>query len=269
MAAKTIGIISIKGGVGKTSTVSALAASLAQNFGKKVLAVDANFSAPNLGLHFGILDPEITLHHVLSGKADIGEAVYETPHGFHFIPGTLFPKKVNPLKLAEKLKSLKRYYDIILIDSSPTLNNEILATMMASDELFVVTTPDHVTLSTTLNAVRLAKQRKTPIKGIILNRVYNKDFELKIEDIEAAANCNVVAVLPHDVDVLRALSETTPSTLYHNNEIAKEYRELAGALIGETYLEKGFSNKFKTFFGNLFGKSSKQDINRKLLISEL
>ena len=42
---KTIGIVSIKGGVGKSSSVSALGASLANDFNKKVLIVDANFSS--------------------------------------------------------------------------------------------------------------------------------------------------------------------------------------------------------------------------------
>lgn len=269
MTAKTIGIISIKGGVGKTSTVSALAASLARNFGKKVLAVDANFSAPNLGLHLGAINPEVTLHHVLSNKADIKESVYETEYGFHFIPGAIIHKEVNPLKLASKLKPLKKYYDVILIDSSPTLNEEILATMMASDELYVVTTPDYVTLSTTLRAIRLAKERKTPIKGIILNRVYDKDFELSIEDIENASDSNVVAVLPHDVDVLRALSESTPLTLYNESKAANEYNRLAGALVKEHFTEKKWTEKIKAYLRSIFGKTPKQEINRTLLIEEL
>jgi|SRR3989338_909899 len=268
MTAKTIGIISIKGGVGKTSTVSALAASLAKNFSKKVLAVDANFSAPNLGLHLGIGSPSITLHHVLSNKANIIDSVYETEYGFHIIPGAIIHKEVNPLKLAEKLRPIKKYYDIILIDSSPTLNEEILATMMASDELYVVTTPDHVTLSATLRAIRLAKEKKTPIKGIILNRVYNEDFELNIEDIEAVSDSNVVAVLPHDVDILRALSQNIPLSIYNESEAAKEYNKLAGALVGEVYMENNWINKLKFGFRKLFGKSSKQDINRALLIQE-
>jgi len=62
---KIIGVISLKGGVGKTTTVANLGASLAKDFNKKVLVVDANFSAPNLGLHLGLVDPKTTIHDVL------------------------------------------------------------------------------------------------------------------------------------------------------------------------------------------------------------
>ena len=54
----TIGVISIKGGVGKTTAVSNLGTVMANTFGKKVLLVDANFSAPNLGLHLGVVNPK-------------------------------------------------------------------------------------------------------------------------------------------------------------------------------------------------------------------
>ncbi|MBU2052817.1 MAG: AAA family ATPase, partial [Nanoarchaeota archaeon] len=42
---KTIGIISLKGGVGKTSIVVALGSAIA-DFGKSVLLIDGNLSAP-------------------------------------------------------------------------------------------------------------------------------------------------------------------------------------------------------------------------------
>ncbi len=183
-----IGIISIKGGVGKTSSVCALGAALANDFQQRVLLIDANFSAPNLALHVGIVDPEKTLHDIFRNKSNPEKAIYETEYGFHLMPGALISKKVEPFLLKSYIKELKDNYDFILIDSSPTLNEEILATMVASDELFVVSTPDHVTLSTTLRAIKLAKQKNIPITGIILNKVYNKNFELNVGDIEDASD---------------------------------------------------------------------------------
>lgn len=264
---KIIGIISIKGGVGKTTTVSNLGAVLANQFGKKVLLVDANFSAPNLGLHLGIVKPQVTLHDVLSGKVNTVDAIYNHEYGFHIIPASLSPKRVDPLKLKEKIKALRSYYDIILIDSSPNLNEEMLATIAASDELLVVTTPDYPTLSSTLNAVKIAKQKKTPITGLILNKVRNKKFELTLNDIEYAAETPVVAVLNDHVSVLEALQCTKPITMHdEKHSISIEYSKLAAALIGEKYKEKGIFSKIGRLFS---GEVPKQEVNREIMIQNM
>lgn len=232
---KSIGILSLKGGVGKTSVAVSLGDALA-SFGKKVLLVDGNFSAPNLGLHLNIIDPEVTLHDVLNRTSSINDSISNLEN-FDVIPSKIFTNmKINPFDLRDKLKSLKKKYDIILIDSSPNLNEATLAVMLASDEIFIITTPDCPTLSTTLKAVKLAKQRGIPISGLILNKVYNKGFEISLDDIEKIIELPVLAVIPHDLNFSRALSEFTPLPSFKPNSRASiEYKKLAGALIGERY----------------------------------
>ena len=61
-----LAFVSIKGGVGKTTLALETASSLANDFDKKVLLVDANFSAPNLGLYLDLTN-EVTLHDALLG----------------------------------------------------------------------------------------------------------------------------------------------------------------------------------------------------------
>ena len=263
---KIIGIISLKGGVGKTSSVANLGAVLASEFGKKVLIIDANFSTPNLGLHFGLVEPGATIHDILLDKVDVNEAIYEHESGFHFIPGAYISRKVKPFKLKQKIDYLKDYYDMILIDSSPNLNEEVLATMIASDELLVVTSPDYPTLSTTLRAVRLAKQKRTPITGLILNRVRNKKFELQIEDIEEAAGVPVLSVLPEDIRVQEAIANTTPVALYKPKANASvEYKKLAACLIGEKYEDPRLLYRLKSMFKK---DITKDNINRLLAENE-
>ncbi|MDA3836507.1 MAG: AAA family ATPase [Nanoarchaeota archaeon] len=256
---KVIGVISLKGGVGKTSSVVALGASLA-NLGKKVLLVDGNFSAPNLGLHLDIIEPEKTLHHVMAGEANVQDAIHEVMD-FHVIPSSVFHNyNIDPLKLKNKLRSLRNQYDIILIDSSPAMNDETLSVILASDELLVVTTPDYSTLSMTLKSVNLAKKKGTQITGLILNKVHNKNFELSLGDVEKTSDVPVMAVIPHDVNVMKSQAHFTPSVYMRpRSSSSREYRKLAAMLIGERYTEP-FS------FGDLLTRISvpRQEINREI-----
>lgn len=261
---KSIGILSIKGGVGKTTTTVSLGAALAQQ-GKNVLLVDGNFSAPNLALHLGIINPKYSLLDVLQDKANALGAIQETDYGFDIIGGKINTKKIfypHYLKLKEKIQHLKYHYDIILIDSSPSLDHETLAAMIASDKLLIVTTPDHATLSCTIHAVKVAKQKKVPIAGIIINRVYGKKFELSPEQIEEMTGVSVLAVIPHELNIPKALSELKPSTFEsRETDAVVEYKKLAAFLIGENYKDKRFKTKIKKFFSR---KVSKQEVNRQI-----
>lgn len=242
----TIGVISLKGGVGKTTVVSNLAAALAHDYNRQVLLVDANFSTPHCGLHVGLINPEKTIHNVLRDEISPFQALYAHEAGFHIMPGSLSPKEVSPGKLAQKIAPLRSFYDVILLDSSPALNGEMLATMNASDVLLVVSSLDYPTLSATLHAIKIARQKKTPIIGLVINKARNKKFELSIADIEKTAGIPVIAVIPEDVKVLEALSATTPVSLYapkRSPSIA--YRRLAGLLVGEEFKDPRFSAQFR------------------------
>lgn len=231
---KIFGVIALKGGVGKTTVVSNLGASLARDYGKKVLMIDANFSTPHLGLHLGILAPKYTLHHVLNNEHSIFEAIYQHELGFHIIPGKLAPFETGYLGLRDKLGELRDIYDVILIDSSPSLNEEMYATMAASDELLVVSSPDYPTLSSTIHAISVASQKDANIRGIVINKAYRKKFELKKKDIEEASGAKILSVVPENVKVLSALSRMKPVVVnFPRQNVSVEYKKLAGNLIGE------------------------------------
>jgi len=262
---KTIGVISLKGGVGKTTVVSALGGAFAR-LGKKVLLVDGNLSSPNLGLHFNIVNPEKTLHDVLNRNVGVREAITSLNScNIDLLPASLFNKiEVEPLKLKDHLRNIKRSYDIVLIDSSPALNDETLGVMLASDEILVVTTPDHPTMSASIKATKLAMQRGTPILGLIVNKVHNKDFELSLKDIEETLEIPVMAVVPYDTNVLKSLFLMEPYTIYRkSSEGSNEFMKLAAVLVGEKYKPKGILNFFKSL------NPSKQEVNREIFYTRV
>lgn len=256
---KTIGVIAIKGGVGKTTISAALAADLVNHYQKKVLLIDANYSAPNLGIHMDILEPDKTIHHVLDKKIQMKSAVHER-FGVDVVPGEyVYNKNLPLLKLKDKIKTVKEDYDFVVIDSSPSLNDEILSTMLAADALFVVTTPDYPTLSCTLKAAKLAKQRGRPIAGLIINKIRDPKYELNIKELEDSTDIPVVAKIPDDKNATRALFTRIPLTVYKKNSpFSREINCLNAALT---------KNKEKrTFFQSLMPFDFRRErINRELL----
>ena len=229
-------------------------------FGKKVLLVDGNFSAPNLGLHLNVIEPDATIHDVLTGNANPKDSIHNLDDfDFDIIPASIYSKKkINPLKLKEKMKTLKRRYDVTLIDSSPSLDEETAGVMLASDDILLITTPDHPTISNTLKAIKLAKKKGVNIVGLIINKAYNKNFEIPLEDIEDTAEVPVLAVIPHDVNNLKALSQFKPSTSHKpKSKGSSEYMKLGAALVGEKYDPVNLREMF-----NIIPK--KQHINREI-----
>ncbi|MCH7850418.1 MAG: AAA family ATPase [Nanoarchaeota archaeon] len=243
---KIFGVVALKGGVGKTTVCANLGTALAIEFDKKVLIIDANFSTPHLGLHVGIVNPEHSLHKIIEDEYSVFEGIYEHALGFHIIPGMLAPEGLDYNKLKEKIEPLKEYYDYILVDSSPSLNQEMAATMSASDEVLVVSSPDYPTLSSTLHAIKIAKEQGTDIRGIILNKVRKKRFELNPKDISEASDVKVLASIPDEIKVQAALAKMIPIVSFSpTNEVSHIYKKLAADLIGEKYRRSLFGRKKK------------------------
>jgi MinD-like ATPase involved in chromosome partitioning or flagellar assembly len=259
---RVIGVVSVKGGVGKTTTAVNLATTLANDFNKKVLLVDANYYAPNLNFHLGILDPINTLNDVFQKKIKIFDAVYKHNLNFHFIASSLISRKIDPMKLRNQIKTIRSFYEIVILDSSPSLNDEMLSVMLSSDELLVVTTPDYATLSTTLKAVRVAKQKNIHINGLILNKVRNNKCELSLDEIEKATGVHVLGMLPDEAKTIEAQHSLTPISQYlPNSQMSIEYKKLAATLINEEFEDKRFFSNLKSAFSK---RIDKHDINRQL-----
>lgn len=256
---KVIGIIAIKGGVGKTTIASSLAADLVNHYGKKVLLVDGNYSAPNLGIHMDLVNPDKTIHDVLAGKVRMQTAA-KNKFGVDVVAGShIYHGSINPLKLKDKINRIKENYDFVILDSSPSLNEEVLSVMLASDNLLVVTTPDYPTLIGSLRAAILAKQRGKPISGIILNKIRDPKYELTLEEIEGATEIPVVARIPDDKSTMRALFTKIPVSIYNKrSDFSREISKLSAALTNH--------KEEKSFWRSLFGMDlRREEVNRELL----
>jgi len=254
-----ISFVSLKGGVGKTTLALETASSLANDFDKRVLLVDANFSAPNIGLYLDMTH-ETSLHDALLGVG-LHNAIYEA-HGFDVVPAAMnYKEDIDALKLKSVLSKVRNRYDYIIIDSSPHYS-EMLPVIAASDKIFVVTSPDNVNLMTSLKAAVMARQRNTPVEGVIVNRIRDPKHEMDLEHVEKVMKMPVVAKIHDHKGILGAMFNKTPLNVYDSeNIISKEIRKFASALVGSPEEPVGFFQRLLPF-RNLFHK---EVVNRELL----
>lgn len=245
-----IGVISAKGGVGKTTTVTNLGIALVRDFGKKVLVIDGNITTPTLGLQLGILSQERNVDDVLEGKESFYQATYIHPSGLHVVPASLSLKHPypEPEKLREKLLEVRDKYDFILIDGAAGIGREVIATIEASDSVLVVTNPEVTSVVAAIKAIKISKSLNIHVIGIVLNKATNKDYELKINEIKELGEMDIISVIPYDKKILKSIKKMKPVYLYHDSNSKKSFQQLAAYLTGEGPQKKGLGSRLKSFF---------------------
>jgi septum site-determining protein MinD len=247
---KLITITSGKGGVGKTTTAINLGAAL-NYFGKEVIILDANLTTPNVGLHFGAPIVPVNLNHVLLGKANVSDSIYEHESGTKIIPSSLSVKELRRLnhgKLKEVGKKLRKLADYVIYDSAAGLGDEAIGSMEAADELIIVTNPEIPAVTDALKTIKLAESLGKDVKGIILNRVRGTRDEMSISNVRDMLDLPILGVVPEDRNVQSALRNKDALVhVFPYSGASKAYKRIAALIADIDYEEP-------SWFARLFGK---------------
>jgi len=236
---RIIGILSGKGGVGKTTLTFNLGSALT-DFEKNVLIIDGNLTTPNLGIHAGIPLYPTSLHDVLRGKVDIYDVMHVLPSGLKIVPASINLndlKGVNPELLSSNLTDLVGKLDFILIDGAPGLGREALSVLKSSNEVIGITTLELPALTDLLKSIRIVKEQKKEYLGSVINMVRNKRYEPKKEHVETLLeDGSILEIIPHDENVRYALAKRMP-VIHHkpNSKASLKIKSLAAKLIGKEF----------------------------------
>ncbi|MBU0980461.1 MAG: cell division ATPase MinD [Nanoarchaeota archaeon] len=233
---KFLVITSGKGGTGKTTIALNLGTALTL-MGREVIVVDGSFSGPHIGLHLGAPSPKHHLHHVLQGKKRINEVVFLHQSGLKIIPASISMKDIEEVDLSgfERLKpEMMGMGEVIIFDSSPGFGKEALTVLKSADEIIVVTNPDLAAVTDALRIVKYARGRGIRILGVVVNKVRDEESEMAVKNIETLLEAKVIAVIPDDPNVRKALHIKHPVVYSHPSSKASiAIKKLAKDLIGE------------------------------------
>lgn len=255
MSCYRIAVISLKGGVGKTTTTMSLGATLATERQDKILAIDANPDAGTLGRRVrretgATIRDLVQAIPQLNSYMDIRRFTSQAPSGLEIIANDVDPAvstTFNDQDYRSALDVLGRQYPIILTDSGTgLLYSAMRGVLDLADQLIIISTPSvdgASSASTTLDWLSangfadLVQRSVTVISGV---RETGK--MIKVEDIVAhfETRCRGVVVIPFD-EHLSAGAEVDLDMMRPKTREA--YFDLA-ALIAEDIArtQQGFGN---------------------------
>lgn len=249
--AKIIALTNQKGGVGKTTTCSALCGCLSK-MNKRVLAIDLD---PQGNLSFSLgADSEnsYTIYDVFKGRADIYDTVQHCSC-CDVIPANILLSGVEleltsvgrEYILREHLATISGDYDYVVIDTPPALSILTINAYAAANQLIIPMIPEILSLQgiaqlkETIFAVKKYYNSSLEIRGILLNK-YSPRLVLT-KEVEELANI-IAEQLDTDVfeqkisgSVIIAEAPAHAKTIVEyapRSKAAREYTDLTYEILG-------------------------------------
>jgi pilus assembly protein CpaE len=217
---KVVMVFSAKGGCGKTTIATNLAAYLG-SIGSRVLLLD-------LDLAFG--DVAITLQ--LRPAASVGDLVAMSGHidaqgiasvvtrhesGLDALCAPSHPGEADRIPgstVSEMLRVARRSYDYVIIDTPPAFSEHVLASLDMCDVLILLATLDIPAVKNLRLALVTLDQLGHPHEGrvVVLNRSDSK-VGLNTEDVVSAIKAPIAAMIPSSVHVPASINRGVPIVL--------------------------------------------------------
>lgn len=249
---KIITIANQKGGVGKTTTATALASILNES-GYNTLLIDCDTQCNSTDTYGAKSEGVATIYDILlEDELEIEDAVQHTESGDILAGDYLLRQADEKLKdsvdglykLTDALDNVEDY-DYVIIDTSPILNSVLYNCLICSDEIIIPVIADRYSingLSLLNDTIKTVKKRQNPklnVAGLLLT-MYNGQTKLSretkaaLEEIALAMNTKVFdTAIRRSTKCQEAQAQKKMLIKYApKSTTAEDYRAFVNELIG-------------------------------------
>ena len=238
-------VYSPKGGVGTTTVAVNLALAIGARMPDASAVVDLTPMGGHVATHLDIR-PKLTIADLIRDSQglispEILRTTYLTRHerGVQVLAGSPTPT-TTPLMSGEEasrtLEGLLAAVPNVVADLGSQLDERVVTSMAAADDVVIVVTPDFPTLKATHSFFEYLNENGShvPEPTIVVNEIYALQT-LTPGDIENALGRRVAIRIPYDpLLYLRAANQGTPVfAAAPTSQPARRYDQLAAILLGE------------------------------------
>ncbi|QQZ07931.1 MinD/ParA family protein [Heyndrickxia vini] len=265
--AKTIAVVSGKGGVGKSNITVNTAFSLVQK-GYKVLIFDFDIGMGNINVLLGT-DTKYTISDYIEKNIPFNEIIFPGPNNISYISAGNGFSEVLELdnifvqRLLEELEELQYQYDFILFDMGAGATNANLQILFSVDDIFVVTTPEPTSITDAYSMMKyivlkskennlflICNRSEREKEGILtLNRLQTVMKNFMNKDIYS------LGILPEDSHVRKAVIRQVPFyTEFPSSSVSVKLEKIVQNYLGKKQYaisstqSNPFIRKLRSFF---------------------
>ncbi len=231
-----ITVFSAKGGVGKTTLSTNLAACLASTFKKSVCIVDLDLGGGDVSILLQLF-PVHTIADAVGMERKLDPSAVESlltdhPCGLKILAAPVQPEakdRINGPLVATILGILKSSYDFVVVDTPPAFDDVVLQAFDESDLLLLIGTLD----VPALKSLKIASETLTLLNHpkdqwrLVLNRADVK-VGLTPAEVEKTLNLPIAASIPQSNDVPTSINQGRPIVLANpKHPVSQAIKKLA------------------------------------------
>jgi pilus assembly protein CpaE len=219
--ARIITVFSAKGGCGKTTVATNVAAALAAGGRSSVCLLDLDLAFGDVAIALQLVPARTAIDAVaMSGSIDeMGASSLVTPHskGLDAICAPLEPgeaERVPASTVVELLRVLKRMYDYIVIDTPPAFTEHVLASFDVSDVYVLLATLDIPALKNLRLTLDMLDVLGYPRESwqVVLNRSDSR-VGLSVDDVTRTLKVPLATQIPSSRSVSASINKGVPIVL--------------------------------------------------------
>ena len=246
-----------KGGVGTTTLAVHVAMYLVQCHQKKTLLIDNHPQLGHACIYLGIDGSRYNFHELVRNLSRLDSELlrgYIATHasGLEVLssPDTCGGRKAtDPESMAQTLDFLRGEYDFVIVDCPTSLDETNLAVIDASNQVFIVATPEIGAvrdLSRHVDVMSENDQNTDKVK-VVINR-FSAQHAVSLEQIEKAIRLPVAFKLPNSyAEVTRAGILGEPVSHKHKSEFSMQLLKWVGSLVGQSPIVEESATKKSKF----------------------
>jgi pilus assembly protein CpaE len=233
-AGKVVTVFATKGGCGKTTLATNLAAALAGPH--RVCLVDLDLAFGDVAISMQLAPRRSLVDAVAMGDGmdETGIAGLLTPsgRGFDCVLAPVEPgdaERVPATLVEDLLRMLRGMFDYVVVDTPPQFNEHVLKALDAADLHVLPTTPDVPTLKNLRLTLEMLDLLGYPreARALVLNRE-DPRVGMTAADVERAISTPLAARIPASLEVTASINRGVPITLEQpGHKVSVAIRELA------------------------------------------